>query len=180
MCLLIGTVSQVSGVTYGSTVFLCPPPLKKGAYCFATVGRSYWPTDSCKTICPLFRSVGLSVCRPSVVRSISFDPFTWSIPNLVQELPSMSRWSLLCSKVKVKPLFSAHCVVRSISFDPFIWSIPNLVQGLRPMSIWSLLIFRSYIQASRSNYSFEPGELSTMYFNPLLTCFGQVLLLQRR
>ena len=55
------------------------PPLKKGAYCFATVGRS----------------VGLWVCRPSVVRSISFDPFTWSIPNLVQGLPSMSRWSLL-------------------------------------------------------------------------------------
>ena len=36
-----------------------------------------------------------SVCRPSVVRSISFDRFTWSIPNLVQGLPSMSRWSLL-------------------------------------------------------------------------------------
>ena len=41
--------------------------------------------------------VGRSVCRPSVFRSISFDPFTWSIPNLVQ--------------VKVKPLFWAHCVV---------------------------------------------------------------------
>ena len=27
-----------------------------------------------------------SFCRPSVVRSISFDPFTWSIPNLVQGL----------------------------------------------------------------------------------------------
>ena len=40
-------------------------------------------------------SVGQSVCRPSVVRSISFDPFTWSIPNLVQGLPSTSRWSLL-------------------------------------------------------------------------------------
>ena len=33
------------------------------------------------------RSVGLSVCRPSVVRSISFDPFTWSIQNLVHGLP---------------------------------------------------------------------------------------------
>ena len=55
------------------------PPLKKGAYCFATVGRY----------------VGLSICRPSVVRSISFDPFTWSIPNLVQGLHPISRWSLL-------------------------------------------------------------------------------------
>ena len=41
------------------------------------------------------RSVGISVCRPSVVRSISFDSFTWSIPNLVQGLPSMSRCSIL-------------------------------------------------------------------------------------
>ena len=118
-----------------------------------------------------------------VVHSISFDPFTWSIPYLVQELPSMSRWSLLifrshvqrsrsnhsskpsvlsaqylwpfhlvntklcagvalnehmipidflitCSKVKVKSLFSAHCVVRSISFDPFSWSIPKLGAGV--------------------------------------------------
>ena len=40
-------------------------------------------------------SVDQSVCRPCVVRSISFDPFTWSIPNLVQGLTSMSRWSLL-------------------------------------------------------------------------------------
>ena len=76
------------------------PPLKKGANCFATVG--------------------MSVCRPSVVRSISFDPFTWSIPNLVQGLPLMSRWSLL--------------------------------------------IFRSHVQRSRSNYSFEPSVLSTLYF----------------
>ena len=99
----------------------------KGAYCFANVGRYMY----------VGRYVGQSICRPSVVRSISFDPFTWSIPNLVQGLPSMRRWSLLnvqftCSKVKVKPLFSAHCVVYFI------------------------------------------------YFEPLLACFGQVLLLERR
>ena len=39
-------------------------------------------------------------------------------------------FQVTCSKVKVKPLFSAHCVVCSISFDPFTWSISNLVQGL--------------------------------------------------
>ena len=55
-------------------------------------------------------------------------------------------FKVTCSKVKVKPLFSSHCVVRSISFDPFTWSIPNLVQGLRQISIWSLLIFRSHVQ----------------------------------
>ena len=46
------------------------------------------------TVC---RSVGRSVCRPSVVRSLSFDPFTWSKPNLAQMLPSISRWFLLIS-----------------------------------------------------------------------------------
>ena len=52
------------------------------------------------------RSVGLyvslSVCRPSLVQSISFDPFTWSILNLVQGLPSMSRWSLLIFRSHVQ------------------------------------------------------------------------------
>ena len=80
------------------------PPLKKGAYCLQL------------SVC---RSVGLSVCRPSVVRSISFDPFTWSIPHLVQGLPSVSRWSLL--------------------------------------------IFRSHVQRSRSNHSFELSVLSAIY-----------------
>ena len=54
-------------------------------------------------VCPLVGwSAGLSVCRPSVVRSISFDLFTWSIPNLVQWLPSMSRWSLLIFRSHVQ------------------------------------------------------------------------------
>ena len=40
------------------------------------------------------RSVGMSVCQSvdQVVSSLSFDPFTWSIPNLVQRLPTMSSW----------------------------------------------------------------------------------------
>ena len=48
------------------------PPLKKGAYCFATVGRLVGRSVGMS----VGLSVGLSVCRPSVVRSISFDPFT--------------------------------------------------------------------------------------------------------
>ena len=71
------------------------PPLKKGAYCFATVGRS----------------VSLLVCRPSVFRSISFDPFTWSIPNLVQGLPSMSRLSLLIFRSHVQRSRSNHSML---------------------------------------------------------------------
>ena len=63
--------------------------LKKEAYCFATVGRSVGQSVG--------MLVGLSVYRPSVVRSISVYPFTWSIPKLVQGLPSISRWPLLYS-----------------------------------------------------------------------------------
>ena len=37
-----------------------------------------------------------------VLCSISFDPFTWSIPNLVQGFPSMIRWSLLIFRSHVQ------------------------------------------------------------------------------
>ena len=78
-------------------------------------------------------------------------------------------FQVTCSKVKVKPLFLAHCVFLSISFEPFTWSIPYMVQGLPSMSIWSLLIFRSHVQRSRSNHSSQPTELSTQYLlTPLL------------
>ena len=132
------------------------PPLRKGAYCFATVGRS------------VGRYVGLSVCRPSLVRSISFDPFTWSIPNFGQGLPSMSRWSLLIFRSHVQRSRSNHSSQPSVLsaqylLTPFTWSIPNLVQGLPSMSIWSLLIFRSHVQRSRSNHSSQPS----VFFWPL-------------
>ena len=69
-------------------------------------------------------SVGRSVCRsvrrPSVVRSISFDPFTWSIPNLVQALPSMSRWSLLIFRSHVQRSRSNHCVVYFVYFNSLL------------------------------------------------------------
>ena len=55
------------------------------------------------------RSVCRSVCRPSVVRSISFDPFIWSIPNLVQALPLMSRWSLLIFRSHEQRSMSIQC-----------------------------------------------------------------------
>ena len=95
-----------------------------------------------------------------VVRSISFDPFTWSIPNLVWVCP---QW------VDDTNWFSGHMfkvqgqTTRSISFDPFTWSIPNLAKRLHPISRWSLFIFRSHVRRSRSNYSFEPSVLSTLY-----------------
>ena len=81
------------------------------------------------------RSVGLSVCRPSIVRSLLLTPSldqykTWcrGCPKWVDD----PYWfQVTWSKVKVKPHFSAHYVVRSISFDPLTWSIPNLVKGCK-------------------------------------------------
>ena len=81
-------------------------PLKKGTYCFATVGRLVGRSVGQS----VGMSVGLSVCRPSLVRSIPFDPFTWSIPNLVQGLPSMSRWSLLIFRSHVQMSRSCYPV----------------------------------------------------------------------
>ena len=63
----------------------------------------------------------MSACRPSVVRSISFDPLTCSIPNLVQELPSMSRWSLMIFMSHVQRSRSNH------SFEPSVLSAQYLL-----------------------------------------------------
>ena len=43
-----------------------------------------------------------------VLRSISFDPFTWSIPNLVQGLRPISRWPLLIFRSHVQRSRSNH------------------------------------------------------------------------
>ena len=52
----------------------------------------------------------------------------------------------------------------------------KLGAGVVPKSRWSLLIFRSHVQRSRSNHC----VVHFIYFNPLLTCVGLVLFLQRR
>ena len=58
--------------------------------CPQSVDDSYWfqVTYSKVKVKPLFSAL-------CFVRSLSFDPFTWSTPNLVQELPSMNKWSQL-------------------------------------------------------------------------------------
>ena len=51
-----------------------------------------------------------------VVRSISFDYFIWSIPNMVQGLRPISRWSLLIFRSHVQRSRSTH------SFEPSVLS----------------------------------------------------------
>ena len=86
-------------------------PLKKGVYCFATVGVS----------------VGVSVCRPSVVRSISFDPFTWSIPNLVQGLPQWEDDPYWFSRSHVQRSRSKHSSQPNVLSAQYLLT-PSLVQ----------------------------------------------------
>ena len=136
-----------------SLILLCTwakmimPPLKKVAYCFATVGMSVgrsvpqWVDDPYWISGHMFKGQSQTTffsplyCQ-YVQCSISFDPFTWSIPNLVRGLRPVSRWSILIIRSHVQRSRSNHswvqCVVCSISFDPFTWSIPNLVRGLNP------------------------------------------------
>ena len=72
--------------------------LKRGAYCFATLGRSMCRSVGGRSVDQKLKCQGQTTLLTHwVVRSISFDPFT-------------------CSKVKVKPIISTHCVVRSISW----------------------------------------------------------------
>ena len=68
-----------------------------------------------------------SVCRPIFVRSISFDPFTRSILNLVQELPSMSRWSLLIFRSHVQRSRSNHSSQTTVLSAQYLLS-PSLDQ----------------------------------------------------
>ena len=49
-----------------------------------------------------------------VVCLISFDPFTWWIPNLVQGLYPISRWSLLISRSHVQRLRSKYSFESSV------------------------------------------------------------------
>ena len=98
-------------------IFLCPP-WKRGYILFCncwSVGRS------------VRQLVGRSVCKPSVVRSISFDPFTWSIPNLVQGLSSVSRWSLLIFRSHVRRSRSNHSSLPTVLFAQYLLT-PSLDQ----------------------------------------------------
>ena len=102
-------------------------------YCYVTIHDNHYSRVYIDLLCNkwLFFVLKFFLKRVYVIfRSLTYSCGLVSVVlhrvlTSPQELPGQ-----LCSKVKVKPLFSAHCVVRSISFDPFTWSIPNLVQGL--------------------------------------------------
>ena len=111
------------------------PPFEKGG--ILSVGRSV--------------GMSLNVLSAQYLLTPSLDQYQTWYRGCPQSVDDPVDYQVTCSKVKVKPIFSANCVVRSISFDPFTWSISNLVQGLPSISRWSFLIIRSHVQRSRSN-----------------------------
>ena len=134
-------------------IFLCPPWKREHIVLQVSVG---W-------------SVGRLVCRPSFVCSISSDPFTWSIPNLVQGLSSMSKCSLLIFRSHVPRSRSNH------SSQPTVLSAQYLLTpSLDQYQTWS----RGCLQWVDDPYWFSghmfKGQGQTTLMSPLC-CPGNIL-----
>ena len=85
--------------------------------CLQWVDDPYWFSGH------MFKSQGKTtllspLCCPL---NIFFDPITWSIPNMVPGLPSISRWSLLIFRSHVHRSRSNH------SFEPTVLSAQYLL-----------------------------------------------------
>ena len=70
-------------------------------------------------------------------RSISFDPFTWSIPNLVQGLHPISRWSLFIFRSHVQRSRSNHSSKPSVLSTSYI-----LIAWLHVLASYRLCFYR--------------------------------------
>ena len=171
--------------------------------------------------------------RPSVGCSISLDPFTWSIPNSVQGLLSMSSWSLLIFRSHIQRSRSNHSSQPTVlsaqylltpSLDQYLtwgrgcpqwvdhpyWFSGHMFKGQGqttplgplccPLNIfWPLHLMNTKLGAGAAlNENMIPIDFQVtcskvkvkslfsahcvvhfVYFKPLLTCFGQVLLLEK-
>lgn len=108
---------------FNQICYALPPPLFKKKVHFVlhlSVGQSltlYWPSDVC---------------------SISFDPFVWKLPYLVQWKMTPNGFQVIWWKVKVKSL-----VFVQILSTLYLLAPPNLIQWISLESRCSPLIFRS-------------------------------------
>ena len=142
----------------GSQIFM--PPLKKGAYCFATVGR---------LVC---RSVGRSVDHVLSAQYL-----------LTPSIDQYQTWCRGCPQWVDDPYwFSRSHVQRSRSnhsSQPMVLSAQYLLTpSLDLYQTWCrgwpqwvddpYWFTRSHVQRSRSNFSSEPSVLSTIYI--LIPC----------
>ena len=122
-------------VKYSFKIYLSPLPNWKRGILLCNCGRSDY--------------------RPSDIRSISFDPFAWKMPNWVQWVPKKvddSYWFTgHMPKIKVNCWSLKKCCPLNIPW-PICRKLVkrSLVQWI-PLNRWPLLIFRSHGQRSRSN-----------------------------
>ena len=147
-----GKFRMLRWIRPGISIFM--PPLKKGAYCFATVGWSAcWSFGLLTKCCPLNIFWPLHLINIKLGAGVALN--YWFSGHMFKSQGQTTLLSPLCCPLNI--FWSLHLI-----------NIPNLVQGLPSMSRWSLLIFRSLVQRSRPNYSFEPSVLSTLYI--LILC----------
>ena len=91
---------------------------------------------------------------PSVVRSISFDPFAYSIPNLEQGLPLKSRWFLLIFSAE-----SFQLMIKNIQayLDPPLETVNEVLLSQRNTlyfdSLHAKLNFLNVLYAYRTDYN---------------------------
>ena len=98
---------------------------------------------------PWKRGTLLCTCRPfyrlSDIHSISFDPFAWKLPNLVQWLPLRNICTLLIfssyGQRSRSNCWSCTNIVHSIPVVSFVRKLPNLVQWTILEKRCSLLVF---------------------------------------
>ena len=113
------------------------------------------------------------VCRPSDVCSISFDPFAWKLPKLVQWMFIESRCSLLIfrpqgqrSRIKLlvfdKTAGLWKNVGCSISPEPYAGKLLNTAQWMPLESRWPILMSRSWSKVKVKLLVFETN-LSAQY-----------------
>ena len=102
------------------------PLFKKGAYCFALVGRSV-----------------------DHVHSISVDPFAWKLLNLVSPCPMLIHIDF--EVTLSKPMSNCWSLKKMLSAQ-HIGKFLNLVQWMNITSRWPLWMFRSHGQRSRLNF----------------------------
>lgn len=92
--------------------------------------RPFWKRKAC-----ILAPFGRSICRPSVVSSLSFHRFAWELPNLVQKLPLGKRMfkllifiQLLSAHYPLTPLLVSWCRSWSLIVNILFWFSGHLVK----------------------------------------------------
>ena len=152
------------------------PPLKKWAYCFATVDWSV-----CRSVSQYVgRSVD-QVFSPQYLLTPSLDQYQTLCRCCPQWVDDPYWFSGQMFKGQGQTtLLSPVCCLLNI-FWPFHLINTKLGAGVAPNKLMIHIDFQDTCSKVKVKPLFwAQCVVHFIYFNPMLTCFGQVLLLQRR